>query len=75
MSTFTCIQCAGSRFTDPVEHFETEHPGHLKVISLGDIFNQTKLVYSDHGKPIRRPNEPTEIPGEQPLFEEPKGKK
>jgi hypothetical protein len=59
MSKFTCRMCAGSSFSDPVAHFEEAHPGHLGMISLGDIFNQTKLIYSDRSKPVRsKPAEP-----------------
>ena len=65
VSTYTCRMCAGSRFSDPVEHFETEHPGHLPMITLGDIYNQTRLVFSDRGKPVRTKAEP--IPGDTPL--------
>ena len=68
MSKFSCVKCGDkcAPFEDPIEHFQQEHPGIAERITMGDIWNQTKLVFSDRGRPVREPKDP-KIAGQQAL--------
>lgn len=58
--TFTCRICGRDwgHFEDPLAHFQEEHPGHLEVISIGDVWQQTMLRTSRNQAPLRQKNPP-----------------
>lgn len=67
---FSCRICGreGGSFPDPITHFEDAHPGHLDVVTIGDIWNQTMLVRgSSRGLPKREDRTPAEQGEDQEL--------